>query len=318
MNLHIDNSKRSSFAACPRKYFYRYKHFLTSNYGSTALRYGSTWHGILEGYYSSILENGWDSDKNLSEAIALGKNVWEEESEGLEFFPDYRTLDNCYSSFLMYLEEYQADRHMKDILASERMFNIEMKLSPEEKTLLPYLADVKLNFTGKLDLEVSLGGQHWIEEFKSTGQPLSIQLDRLQRSAQILGYTWASRYLGHDIVGVLVSGHQLLSRKVKSGGYGKLTQKFARQPNVFSEADLQSWRTSYLTTCNQIAQAEETNNFPCQFDSCYQFGKCGFTSLCEQNKPLEDLYTGDYKVQEWDVLKSGSSKDLADTIILEG
>jgi len=314
--LKIDNSKRSSFTACPRKYFYRYIHHLTGDRGSSALRFGSTWHGLMEGYYSSIVEHGWDADHTQA-AFTLGQKVWEEESEDMEFYEDYRTLENCFESFVQYLEEFQADRAMMNILASERIFDIHMELFPEEEALYPTLAKYKLHFTGKLDLEAELGGQHWIMEFKSTGQPIRMQADRLQRSAQILGYTWAAKHLGQDIVGTLVSIHQILSRKVKSGGYGKTTRNYLRQPNVFSEADLVSWRQSHIFTCNLIAEAMQSGNYPCQYDSCYQFGRCGFTQLCEQNRPLEDLNLEGFTVKKWDVLESGPSQPLSDTVIVE-
>ncbi len=312
MELYVDNSKRSSFATCPRKYYLRYIKHLTPTVGSAALRFGSAWHGIMEGYYGSIISNGWSGAANdhADAGIQLGKKVWDEETESQEFMDDYRTLDNAYLSFVDYLEEFQGDINLKQIIATERIFDIGMELTNYEKEFLfPQLNGVELHFTGKLDLEVELGGQHWIEEFKTTGQPISVQADRLQRSAQILGYTWAAKHLGADIAGTLVSIHQITSRKVQSGGYGKVTRKFLRQPNIFSEADLRTWRESYLSTCNRIADATTRDFFPCEYDSCYQFGRCGFTRLCEQNRPYEELNMEGYIKKPWNVLETGASKD---------
>lgn len=306
--LHIDNSKRSSYATCPRKFFLRYVKHLTSIYGSPALRYGSTWHALMEGYYSSIISNpGGD---HVQAAITLGTEVYTRESEGLQFFDDYRTLEACFQSFVQYLEVFQNDLASMRIIASERIFDIGMDLTPQESRTYENLANFSLHFTGKLDLEVSLQGQHYINEFKTTGQPIQLQASRLQRSAQILGYTWAAKKLGNDIVGTLVSVHQLSGRKTKDGTYGKLTREFLRQPNIFSEADLASWRESYLYTCDQIAHSTLTQNFPCQYDSCYQFGKCAYTQLCEQNRPFEELNLTGYITKEWNVLESGTSKNL--------
>lgn len=315
MTLYIDNSKRGSYATCPRKYFYRYIKNLTSAKGSTALRFGSTWHAVLEGYYNSVKQNGWDAD-NISPAFALGQKVWDEETGEMEFYDDYRNLEECLNSFIEYLEEYQSDKHIKEIISSERIFNIEMKITKEEIKLYPYLGIIPLHFTGKLDLEIELSGQRWIEEFKSTGQPIQLQADRLQRSAQILGYTWASKYLGLDPIGVLISIHQILSRKKVNGTYGKFTRKFLRQPNIFSDRDLEFWKGSFLYTCNQIIESMEKDDFPCQYDSCYQFGKCGFARLCEQNRLFNDLNLDGFIVKEWDVLKSGSSKEMTNDILI--
>lgn len=305
--MQLDNSKRAAFVACPRKYFYRYVKHLTSQTGSTALRYGTTWHGFLEGFYLDVLANGW-GERNIEAGYKRGQEVWERESEKFEFYEDYRTFENCASSFLLYLSEFAQDRQYMKILQPERTFKVEMVLSKEENHLFPNFNLESLYFTGQIDLEVELSGQDWIIEFKSTGQPISIQAERLQRSAQILGYTWAAKQTGGNPTGVLVSLHQLLSRRVKAGGYGKLTQAFLRQPNIFCEADFTSWRQSFLYTANQIAEATARQFFPCQFDSCYQFGKCQFARLCEQNRPFEELNIDGFLEEEWDVLKREEAK----------
>jgi hypothetical protein len=305
-SLYIDNTRRSSYATCQRKFFYRFVKNLTSINGSTALRYGSTWHGLMEGYYSSIIKNGWSAE-NIEPAIKLATQVWTRESENKLFYDDYRTLENAFQCFIAYLEQFKDDSFMMDILQSERIFCIEMTLTDKEKSLYKYLNEFTLYFTGKLDLEVSLGGQHWIVEFKTTGQPIQLQASRLQRSAQILGYTWAAQKLGADITGTLISLHQLLARKVKDGGYGKTTREFFRQPNVFNKADLLAWRESFLFTANQIAYSQITETYPCQYDSCYQFGQCSGTKLCEQNRPFSELNTEGFMLEEWDVLKTGPS-----------
>ena len=248
MILKIDNSKRSTAVTCMQKYFLRYIKNLTTIHGSTALRYGSTWHALKEGYYSSIRDNGWEShqDDHIQAAINLATKVWNEASSKSDFYDDYRTLENCFQSFVEYLEIFQADRFMMNIIESERIFDILMNLTQEERKLYPFLAVLELHFTGKLDLEVELSGQHWIMEEKTTGQPAQIQAKRLQRSAQVIGYTWAGKKIGNDIVGSLVSIHQLTARKVKDGGYGKVTREFIRHPNIFSNADLEAVISLYL------------------------------------------------------------------------
>ena len=311
--LEIDNSRRSTFSACPRKYFYRYIKNIVPEIGSTALRGGSTWHGLLEGYYSSVIKNGWSAD-NVSAALTLGKKVWDEESEGFEFYEDYRTFDAFVESFFQYLEEFQSDKMHKEIISAERIFKLQMWLTTKERDLFQELNNFDLYFTGKLDLEVELSGQRWIEEFKSTGQPISVQASRLHRATQVIGYVYAARALGLDIAGALISIHQLLSRKKVDGTYGKYTRKYLRQPHVFSSGDMSTWRENFLYNCNKMAEAHELNFFPCELDSCYQFGRCAYSSLCEQNRPYNELNLTGYVEKVWNVLTSGSSQDTVNLI----
>jgi len=311
--MQIDNTKRSTYQTCPRKFYLRHILNITSENGSTALRYGSTWHALMEGYYSSIAKYGWDTTESdhIQCAIDLATATWEKETSKKSFYDDYRTLENCFTSFIEYLTTFQDDRSTLRILKSERLFKIKMELTDSEKLLFPYLADIDLFFTGKLDLETEMSGHEWINEFKTTGQPAQTQAARLNRSAQILGYTWAAKHLGSDITGVLTVLHQLTARKNKDGLYGKPTRAFLRHPNVFSTADLACWRESFLHTCNHIAASTDKENFPCQFDSCYQFGQCQYTRLCEQNRPAAELNLTGFITEEWDVLKTGGSSDTA-------
>ena len=39
------------------------------------------------------------------------------------------------------------------------------------------------------------------------------------------------------------------------------------------------------------------------FDNCYQFGRCSFCNLCEQQRPIEDVLLHDFIVTDpWDVV----------------
>jgi hypothetical protein len=146
-------------------------------------------------------------------------------------------------------------------------------------------------------------------EFKTTGQSIGIQISRLERTPQLIGYNWASYKLGNEIAGNLVSLHQITSRKSKvTEQYGKVTMNFHRQPHIYTQGDLDSWRESFLYTAERIYEAEENSFYPMMYDSCYQFGPCQYTQLCNQNKPIPDLDTSNFMIRHWDVLKTGHGK----------
>ena len=56
--LELDNSKRSQFVTCPRKYYYSYIRNLRPSQGSTALRYGIVYHAGKDAFYNYIKEKG--------------------------------------------------------------------------------------------------------------------------------------------------------------------------------------------------------------------------------------------------------------------
>jgi hypothetical protein len=174
----------------------------------------------------------------------------------------------------------------------------------EEKFRVPVTATVF--FTGKIDTKIKLNGSKWLLEHKTTGMPIDNQLKTLQRDAQIIGYTFAGMQ-DHDIEGSLVSMTQVSSTKSKATGeYGKVRIDYRRSPQIFTQGDIDSWMESLIWTSEQIVQSIQNNFWPCQLDSCYHFGKCTYTNLCEQNcKSLDDINTQNFiTVPRWDVLKS--------------
>lgn len=295
--LHIDHSRRSTFDSCPRKYYYRYIRNLSPAMGSNALRYGSTWHGFLDGFYRHIKDHGWsDSSTAMEAAFAEGKRVWDTESSLQSFHEDdYRTFENCTKSFLEYINYFAADKGMLDVIDVEKAFSI-------------YMEDFV--FTGKLDLQVELNGMPWLLEHKTTGQYLSGQVERLQRSAQTIGYYHACRLIGLDMEGVLISFHHLSSRKKKDGSWGALNIDFQRTPQIYPTGALADWYTLFQSTVRSLTHCLDTATWPKQYDSCYQYGRCTFLPLCDQYRPIGEEEASSYIIKPWNVLETVQKKDI--------
>jgi hypothetical protein len=304
--LRLDNTKRSCFNTCRRKFYWQHIRGLKPEFGSTALRFGTTWHGALEGFYSHIKEHGWSEDgKAIHAACDLAKKEWDKETSKQNFATDYRTFEQCMTMFLQYTNHYVGDKGLLKVIETEQVFAYKMELDEflHEDILFPYLVDTNLFFTGKIDLQVMLSGIRWMVEHKTTSQSLSTQVLRLHRTPQIKGYCWASDKV-HDfpVEGCLVSFAHCTSRKSpKTDEYGKVTMDFARTPQIFSEADLEQWRISFLSTANEVAHEMQRNLWPMCEDSCYNYGPCAYSMLCEQNVPIDSVNTAGYIYDPWDV-----------------
>jgi hypothetical protein len=300
----LDNTKRSTYDTCPRKFFYQHILGLQPERGSTALRFGTTWHGFLEGYYRHIQEHGWKEDGlAIHAAMTKAQEEWNKETAHQLFLDDYRTFEECAKLFISYLEFYNLDKGMLDIIQTEQVFRQPLALSEEERERFPHLLD-SVFFTGKIDLRVKLNGMTWLMEHKSTSAQPSLQATRLNRSAQIQGYSWVSgEAFSTKPEGVLISFASLSCRKTKDGGYGKATQAFLRHPQIFTKKDYQNWRTSFLSTANQIAEDMTKNTWPMRQDNCYQYGQCSYSILCDQANDLFNLNTSGFIFKPWNVEK---------------
>lgn len=305
-SLHLDNTKRSSWCTCKRKYFYNFVKNIRPRFGSTALRYGVTWHAGLEAFYQHIKDNGWTRDGSAIEIVTKAmQHEWTLATEGQEFYSDYRTLENCMRAFLMYLGHFSYDEHMLKVIDVEKEFRILMTPTEEEQALYPHLSPFL--FTGKRDLKVELDGRKWIMEHKTTGQSIQQQAHRLHRSAQIMGYTYAENRIEQDeepAEGCLIALHSINAYKSKTtGSYGEPKFDFLRVPQIFSDNDIAQWRLSFMSVAQEIQIATEANNFPMCHDACFNFGNCPYLPLCEQaqSQDLHDIpITDAFKIgEEW-------------------
>ncbi len=298
--LQLDNSKRSTFVSCPKKYYYEYIANLQSIYGSSALRYGTCFHAGLEGYYEYIRVKGWIRDgEAVKAAILNAKKAWDEETALFNsFYEDYRNFHNLVLALTSYFNHFSGDAGFLEVISPEKAFKIKIT----DKTGFAFY------FTGKIDLKIKLNGLIWGNEFKTSGYNLKIQADRIQKSPQIIGYSYALKETSDALElpeGYLTTLHQITSRKKKDGEYGKLTIDFIRPPQIFSPEDIYYWRESILFTAKSLESCIKNKCFPKYYDSCYQYGRCKFMNLCEQNVPPGEEMTEGYQERiPWDVLKT--------------
>jgi len=112
----VDNSARSTFRGCKKKYYLQNIKGLQSIYGSTALRYGSTWHAIQEGYYSFIKKHGWSDDPvqimaATTAGLVKGKECYDADSAKKEYYDDFKNFNTAVEAFSEYLEFFKDDKN---------------------------------------------------------------------------------------------------------------------------------------------------------------------------------------------------------------
>lgn len=304
----LDNSKRKTYRSCQKKFNFQFNLGLQPINGSTALRFGSCWHAIQEGYHSWILQNSWptrpeDQMQALLSGLELGKAKYEEVSKNRSFYDDYRNFNTAAEAFQSYLEYFSTDKDFIEIISTEQAFScpIEPESSLEERLLklLPPLI-----FTGRIDLCLKMDGVNWINDFKTTGWILDKVIAQANRSPQFIGYSYAGkRILDFETVGCLGNFMQVSSTKSKvTGEYGKSRFQFKRVPQIYSPGDVTAWKLSFIETALCIHKSYQENIWTESFDSCYEFGACPYLKLCQQHLPDEELNTEDFIVEFWNVL----------------
>jgi hypothetical protein len=276
---------------CLRKYFFNFVLGLKPNWGSTPLRYGSTWHAGMEAFYRNIQKNGWAKDGGaLTDAVNAIEKKWEEETV---LFPlwnsDYRTKENCLQSLLAYINHFAADEGHLKVIEVERFFRIPITPTEQEQERFPHLEPFW--FEGRIDLEVFLDGRYWQMDHKTTGQNLTLQASRLQRSGQAIGYTFAGELeLDQESDGHLIVLHHLSAYKSKvTGEYGKPKIDFSRIPMLYDEFDVADWMEGSMEIAQRLQIARRSGVWPMEHGSCYTYGRCAYCDLCESKLTLCEI-----------------------------
>lgn len=312
-SLRLDYSSKNYAHECLRKYFLSYILDLKSDYGSSALRYGSVWHSTMEAFYAHIKDNGWSRDGGAVEAaINAANKSWKEETrKHFMWYEDYRTLENLLHSFMRYIDHFVGDENHLKVISVEKPFKLPMELSEKDQKSFPHLEPFW--FTGIVDMEIYYDGRYWQLDHKTTGQSLAQQVYRLNRSAQSIGYSYAGRQVFREIPeGHFITIHHIKATKSKKTGlYGKVNIDFARTPMIYGEEDIISWRQGFLEMAQRIQIAKRVNNFPCEHGSCYTYGKCGFSDICDLNLTEDEIaerlqnqgFEGFHVGEHWDPAK---------------
>jgi len=285
--IEIDNTRRTTFQTCPRKYFYRWVKNMVPQKGASALRFGHAIHEGLAVYYDNFMEQ---PRKELEQMIAeaISKDFITA-SEGKEFHEDHRTLETALTVVLRYIDHYISEKEYIKILEVEYPFTIP-------------IGD-NIQFIGRIDGIIDLDGGIYAFEHKTTALALSWAQNNLYRSAQVIGYAWAiTQKYDSPVMGCLVNFLQISrGRARKDGSYPPVKTDFGRFPQIYTPEIYNDWMDSILHTAYLIQASEELNEWPMQFDGCYIYnGQCPYTALCQQHCSLEDINYAGYVEEKWD------------------
>ena len=304
----LDNSKRNTFRSCKMKYLLQVIMGLQSNFGSTALRYGSCWHAIQEGFHKWVVANGWPADSTelmqaVSDGLELGQKTYIKDSEAKEFYDDFKNFNTAVNGFSKYLDYFTDDQNHMKIISTEQKF--QCPIEPENKVEDKILSKLpSLIFTGKIDLCVEMDSSKWLFDFKTTGWYLDKVIQQANRSPQLIGYSYAGKkILDFDPAGCLLSFAYIgATRSKKTGEYGKIRYDFRRVPQLYTNGDIEAWKLSFIDTAREIYFHTKEDYWPESFDNCFQYGACPYLRLCQQHVHPSELNTEGFHVAHWDVL----------------
>lgn len=308
--IYIDNSMRTAFASCERKFFHAYMERIVPKEDSIHLHFGRCFAAGCERFRRSYytLKVGYKDalDHGVLEVI----NQWEsfEEPEGSK-----KTLTSCVGALESYFAEYDPRTdHMKPLEVNGQHL-IEYSFAHPLEINHPTTKEPIL-YCGKLDFGGEFNSYKWAVDEKTTSSLSTPWVEQWQLNSQLPGYVWAGREHGVPLNGAVIRGTAIL----------KDSFKHLEVPILIPEWKITQWHTQLLYDIERMIECWERDRWGQNLSTaCGEyFTPCAYKKLCNNANP-ENWKSTYYKENTWSPVKGfteqdGSSGiDLSATPILE-
>ena len=284
-----DSTSLSTFAACPRKYFYSNLQGWTSELRSVHLIFGGHYATALEHFHKHRAAGvSYDDALRMVVREALVATWDAERGEPQDWMHNTKTRDTLIRSIVWYLEHYKNDP-MQTVILSDGRAAVEYSFSVD-------LSDEYV-YCGHIDRLVTYGDAIMIQDQKTTGSSITPRFfEGYSPDYQMTGYTWA----GQIIFNMPVKGVVIDAAHIAVG-----FTAFGRQAVTRSDRQLEEFRLETLHYIGLAKQCHESGYYPMNRTACGNYGGCEFRRVCSAVPGIrENLLGGNFKRRDrWDPLR---------------
>jgi hypothetical protein len=287
-----DNTLRSAFVACPRRFNWEYMRHYKHQIPSVHLHAGSAWAKALEVarevYYTQKLP--------ALDAQALGLLALVEAYGDFEpIAKSNKSLDRMIEAFKYYFRAFplESDPVQPYIGADGKPmieFNFALPLDPDlthPETGEPIL------YTGRADMIATYAGAVSIYDDKTTQSLGASWANQWDRRSQFTGYAWAAKAYNIPVSQVVVRGIAILKTEINH----------AQCISVRTPHHIQEWHTQVVRDIRRAIQCYKEGYWDVDLsDSCSSYGGCLFKQPCMSSDPEPWLSGGNYAIRIWNPL----------------
>lgn len=297
----IDNTMRTAWDACQRKFLLSHIYNLRSQDPSMHLVFGSAFAKGLE-----VARKEYYGVGNTNRADYLGKafiSAIREWNLHLDdpLLEETKSLTNCLCAIDYYFKEWpMATDWLKPLAykggepAIEFTFAIPLSLQNNEAPVL---------YTGRFDMFADYGGEPAVYDDKTASQLGGQWVRSWSLNSQMTGYIWAGREHGFQTNTAIIRGVSILK---KSFGQAQCIEHR-------TDWEIRSW---YNTLHHNLAGmleafAEGEDAFlPSYGQACAAYGGCPYQDLCKKEN-WKDWIEPAFRVFVWDPLEN-HTKEIRD------
>lgn len=286
-----DSTSITSFATCPRKYYYSMLQGWTSVNKSVHLIFGGHYASALEHFHKHIAAGVSYEDAVRLVVKEVLINTWDREHMVPEdWMHASKTRDTLVRSIVWYLEHFKNDP-MKTVILSDGRAAVEYSFSVNLSEDYVYCGHIDRLVTYGQDNDV------YVQDQKTSGAQITPRyFEGFSPDYQMTGYTWAGQIIFSTAVkGVIVDAAYI------AVGF----TAFGRQPVTRSERQLEEFRIEVLHIIERAKQCHEEGYYPMNRTACGNYGGCEFRRVCSAVPGVrENLLQGNFKKRDrWDPLQ---------------
>lgn len=312
--LFVDNSSWiEGMCSCYRQLQYRSlnKRILAAE--RPALNFGSAIHLGLEHRYKTYQNKSVD-EAYYNDLVGLLGPFFEQHETPTE---DWRTLNWCMRLLRKYNEKYDIEG-FNLLVGPDGKPLVELPFALPLYTHTHGATSIPVVYSGKIDLPISIDGEVFIMDHKTTSMMGSMFWDQLRRSSQQKGYVWAFE----NLTGTRVTGYQVNGIRSKEPPMyvqaGKTTGKlspeswwnesFQRERFIIKPGELEEWKNNTIDLVEEFFFHYNKGYMPMKTTWCSHYGKCQFYDVCQLDAPDRAfmLASGQYTDNNWNPLKEPS------------
>jgi hypothetical protein len=288
----IDNTMRTAWDACQRKFLLGHIYNLRSGAPSEHLVFGGAYARGLEVARKEYYGGNTDKPNYLGKALIAAIKEWDTELDD-PLLDNSKSLLNCLCAILYYFDEYaMATDWLKPMAFEGGEASVEYTFAlPLEWT---HPSGDPMLYAGRMDMLVNYASEPAVYDDKTTSQLGAQWINSWSLNSQMTGYIWASRQAGFKSTTAIIRGVSIL----------KHTFGTAQAIEHRTDWEIASWYdTLHHNLLGMLESFERGEDafLPSYGQACSAYGGCPYKQLCKKEN-WHEWVEPDFHEYVWDPL----------------
>lgn len=283
-----DNTMRSTFVSCPRKFAYEHLEHWKPQGQSVHLHAGAAWASALERTRLAFYVEGESAEHAVEQGVARFITAY-----GDFECPDdsAKSRSRMVDAFVFYFERYPLATDPCQPYLGPNGPMIEFSfIEPLDDALLHPVTGDPILYSGRADMIATYAGAVSIFDDKTTSSLGASWAGQWDMRSQFTGYAWAATRYGIPVTQVVVRGISILKTKFDT----------AQAISHRDDWRIERWRQQVIRDITRAKRSWEEGYWDIvEGDACGSYGGCLFKQPCMSRDPQPWLETA-FVRRRWD------------------